>query len=334
MENKPLTTAYTIDKDEKPAYLFVHFKEKTTPDGEQVYFALSHDGFNWNEVNNGNPVMWAYYGDKGVRDLTITKCHTTGEYIIFATDLSLSYGMRSKYEHSWAKVGREGSHYLSLWRSKDLVNWDEQSLIKFGDDEFGCRWAPDILYDSKSEQYIVHWSSPHISDDYTNKAIYYSATKDFRTFTEPALLYRKEDSGVIDSAMYIDNDKYYLFVKSEKNPCGVILLESSNLTGPYTKIEGFEESMNLKDEAWAYEAPTAVKIDGRWNLFLDYFGVKGKGQGYVPFVASSIAKGNFVRSDKSFSFPYGFKHGTILKITESDYDRIMSFDWTEPVDNR
>ena len=28
-------------------YLFVHFREKTTPDGEQVYFALSRDGFRW-----------------------------------------------------------------------------------------------------------------------------------------------------------------------------------------------------------------------------------------------------------------------------------------------
>ena len=29
------------------AYLFVHFREKTTPDGEQVYFGVSKDGFNW-----------------------------------------------------------------------------------------------------------------------------------------------------------------------------------------------------------------------------------------------------------------------------------------------
>lgn len=28
----------------KQVYLFVHFKEKTTVDGEQVYFALSQDG--------------------------------------------------------------------------------------------------------------------------------------------------------------------------------------------------------------------------------------------------------------------------------------------------
>lgn len=36
-------------------YLFVHFKEKTSPDGEQVYFSLSEDGFNWQPVNGGQP---------------------------------------------------------------------------------------------------------------------------------------------------------------------------------------------------------------------------------------------------------------------------------------
>ena len=52
------------------AYLFVHFKEKTTPDGEQVYFGLSRDGFHWEEVNGGNPVLWTYYGDKGAVSYT------------------------------------------------------------------------------------------------------------------------------------------------------------------------------------------------------------------------------------------------------------------------
>lgn len=39
-------------------YLFVHFKEKSTPDGEQVYFGVSNDGFHWEKVNGGNPVFW------------------------------------------------------------------------------------------------------------------------------------------------------------------------------------------------------------------------------------------------------------------------------------
>ena len=36
------------------AYLFVHFKEKITVDGEAVYFGISKDGFNWEKVNDGS----------------------------------------------------------------------------------------------------------------------------------------------------------------------------------------------------------------------------------------------------------------------------------------
>ena len=57
-----------------------------------------------------------------------------------------------------------------------------------------------------------------------------------------------------------------------------------------------------------------------------YFGIS---QGYVPFVADSLASGKFVRSDASFSFPYGYKHGTILPITEEDYERIKNQDWSD-----
>ena len=50
------------------AYLFTHFKEKYTPDGEQVYFGISRDGHNWEQVNNGNPILTAELGEKGCRD--------------------------------------------------------------------------------------------------------------------------------------------------------------------------------------------------------------------------------------------------------------------------
>ena len=57
-------------------------------------------------------------------------------------------------------------------------------------------------------------------------------------------------------------------------------------------------------EEGKYEAATAVKLeDGRWCLFLDYYGVPGAGQGYVPFVADSLASGNFI-SDAAFFVPH------------------------------
>ncbi len=304
------------------AYLFVHFKEKTSPDGEQVYFAISEDGFHWQEVNHGQPVLWAYYGDKGVRDFTIARCEKTGKYFIFATDLSLSYGMRNQYHHSWDEIGRNGSKCLSVWESTDLVTWTEQKLVKIGDENFGCLWAPDIIFDRASGDYVLHWSSSHKCNNYGFKAIYYSRTKDFKTFTASKELYRKEDSGVIDSAMYEEDGRYYLFVKSESNPARIILLESENVTGPFKRIEAFDQSMSVI-EAGLYEAPTAVKLEnGKWCLFLDNYGVPGEGQGYVPFIADSLADGKFVRSDESFCFPYGFKHGTVIKISGEEYERV------------
>lgn len=312
-------------------YLFVHFKEKTTPDGEQVYFAVSKDGFDWEEINNANPVLWAYYGDKGVRDFTVV--NNKGKYLIIATDLSLAYGMRSKYNHSWDKISRHGSKCFSVWESRDLVNWSEQRLIKIGNEDFGCLWAPDVIYDRKNEDYILHWSSSHIFNDFGDKGIYYARTKDFESFSEPDVLHRLEGRDIIDSAMYEEDGMYYLFVK-DGHPSTIVMLRSDSPTGPWERVEKFDECMK-KIETGVYEAPTAVKLEnGEWCLFLDYYGKAGKEQGYIPFVSTDISSGVFIRSDEKFNFPYKFKHGTIIEISEEEYERIKRHDWENVPDGR
>lgn len=211
---------------------------------------------------------------------------------IFAADLSLAYGMRGKYHHSWKEVGENGSKCFSVWESEDLVHWTEQKLVQIGDEDFGCLWAPDIIYDREDDSYVLHWSSSHRSNDYGPK-------------------------------------KIYMFVKSERNPSTIIMLKSEHAAGPYTRVEAFDRSMK-QIEIGQYEAPTAVQLaDGRWCLFLDYYGVPGAGQGYVPFVAESMKNAEFVRSDESFAFPYGFKHGTILTISIEEYERIKAHDWSD-----
>lgn len=309
-------------------YLFVHFREKTTPDGEQVYFGLSRDGYHWNAVNEGKPVLWAYYGDKGVRDHTIIRTQE-GRFFIFSTDLSLSYGMRNQYHHSWEEIGRSGSNCLSVWESDDLVNWTEQRLQHMGDDGFGCVWAPDIFLDPQQGDYVLHWSSSHVKDDYRSKCIWYARTRDFRTFTKPAELYRNPNSDVIDSAIYVIDGVYYLFVKNGSDPAAVQLLKAPSATGPWELTPAFDKEM-ARLQSGQYEAPTLLRAaDGKWCLFLDYYGVRGAGQGYVPFVAEDVSTGEFIRSDKDFSFPYGFKHGTILSISEEEYQRISQAEWPE-----
>jgi len=315
-------------------YLFVHFREKTTPDGEQVHFALSRDGFHWEAVNGGKPVLWAYYGDHGVRDMTIVREGTTGRFHIFATDLSLSYGMRGRYAHDWNNISRHGSKCLAHWESDDLVHWSEEQLIPLGSEDFGCLWAPDVIHDEERGDYLLHFSASHASNGYGAKAIYYCRTRDFEVFSRPELLYRKPDSGCIDSAMYREDGRYYLFVKSEANPQTMIELEGDRATGPFRRVTRFDESMSALAPG-QYEAPTAMRLeDGRWCLFIDYYGQPGKYQGYVPFLGKNLSEGAFKRSDGAFSFPYGFKHGTILPINEEEYLRMLNHDWETVPDLR
>lgn len=305
------------------AYLFVHFKEKRTPDGEQVYFSVSRDGFHWETVNDGNPILWSYEGDKGVRDFTITRTKE-GKFVILATDLSLAYGMPYWYKNSWAEVSRNGSKCLVMWQSDDLIHWSNQKMLQLGDENFGCLWAPDIIYDKKNDDYVIHWSSAHSCNDFGAKAIYYSRTKDFETFTEAKELYRLEDGDVIDSAMYEENGMYYLFLKRCSIPRQPILVKSENITGPFTDVSEFEKRM--APYGAGYEAPTAfITADNQWCLMLDFFGCSAEEQGYVPFLADKLENGEFVRSDASFSFPYGFKHGTVLSITDEEYERLKAF---------
>lgn len=306
------------------AYLFVHFKEKTTPDGEQVYFGLSRDGYHWEAVNGGEPVLWSDVGEQGVRDHTIVRTKY-GKFYILSTDLSLARNFRTKYRGSWGNITREGSRSLVMWESDDLVNWSDARLIELGDEDFGCLWAPDIIYDRVKDDYVIHWSSSHASNNFGDKAIYYTRTKDFENFSQPQMLCRKDGSGIIDSAIYEENGMYYRFLKSEADPAAVILQKGKTLTGEYTRITAFDEEM-AKLQQGVYEAPTAFKLkDGRWCLMLDFYGVVGEGQGYVPFVADSLDSGRFIRSDESFSFPYRFKHGTVLAITMEEYERIKNF---------
>lgn len=318
----------------KQAYLFVHFREKKTPDGEQVYFGISRDGFHWEKVNDGRPVLWSHLGEKGVRDCTVIRCRADGKYRILATDLSLAHNFEKKYNAHWPTVARNGSKCLSMWESEDLLHWSEQRLLPLGDENYGCLWAPDVFFDPKGEDYVIHWSSAHSCNGFGDMGIYFCRTKDFKTFSKPRLLYQKADAGVIDSAIYEENGSYYMFLKSDNNPERIILLRAENAEGPYERIPAFDKSMEAI-EAGLYEGPTAARLeDGRWCLFLDYYGVPGDGQGYVPFVTGSLGSGCFVRADEQFEFPYGYKHGTVLPISLEEYTAIKNHDWSCVTDDK
>ncbi len=305
-------------------YLFAHFKEKITPDGEQVYFGVSRDGLNWEQVNGGNPILTAELGEKGCRDIEIIRLKTGG-FVILTTDLSIAYRMDENHKVDWSQVNRTGSKCLRMWKTNDLIHFSEEKLVHFGRDDFGCMWAPEIFYDEINDEYLIHWGSTIEADDFKHMSIFCSTTKDFETFTAPKLYFTK-DNEILDTHIQKVGDTYHLFYKNAHNPSMNMHATSKNLYGPFEHDEEFEKYME-NEIYWpgSYEAPTVYTLpDGRWCLMLDFFGCEREKMGYVPFISSKPGDTNFERRPDLVSFPYGFKHGGVIEITEVEYGRLKN----------
>lgn len=305
-------------------YLFAHFKEKITPDGEQVYFGISRDGFNWEQVNGGNPVLTASLGEKGCRDIEIIRLHTGG-FVIITTDLCIVYRMDENHNVDWKQVNSHGSVNLRMWKTDDLVNFSEERLLYFGRDDFGCLWAPEVFFDEENEEYLIHWGSTVKKTDCKHMSIYCCTTKDFETFSEPELYFTKSNE-ILDSHITKVGDTYHLFYKNSSNPPMNMHATSKNLYGPFEHDESFEQYMHKNvPNPGSYEGPTTYTLpDGRWCLMLDFFGCEKEKMGYVPFVSAKPGNMDFERANAKFSFPYGFKHGKVIEITDEEYNRLLN----------
>lgn len=302
-------------------YLSVHFKEKITPDGEQVYFAVSKDGFNWEQVNDGNPVLTAKLGEKGCRDIEIVRLHTGG-FMIVTTDLCIAYRFYENYNIDWKHVNSHGSKCLRMWKTEDFTSFSEERLVHFGRDDFGCMWAPEVFFDEENQEYLIHWGSTVAEDNFTHMSIYCSTTKDFETFSVPKMFFTKENE-ILDSHLLKIGDTYHLYYKNAHNPGMNMHSTSKCLYGPYEHDGEFQKLMEELDSPGAYEGPTTYRLpDGRWCLMLDFFGCDKPKMGYVPWVSETDEHKNFKMCKREFSFPYGFKHGRFIEITEQEYENL------------
>jgi hypothetical protein len=69
------------------------------------------------------------------------------------------------------------------------------------------------------------------------------------------------------------------------------------------------------------EGPAVFKsnTEERWYMFIDEFG----GRNYVPFETNDLDSGKWTLST-SYQLPPGAKHGSVLPLTQAEYDRLLS----------
>jgi GH43 family beta-xylosidase len=297
-------------------FLFVTFKGEQTPLSEQIYFALSADGRNWTALNKSEPTLVSELGEKGVRDPYLLRAHDNSKFYLIATDLSINRN------GNWGRAVRAGSRSIVVWESTDLVKWSEPRLVEVAPEDAGCTWAPEAVYNEETGDYLVFWASTTKRDDYKKHRIWAARTKDFRTFGTP-FVYIEKPNTVIDTTIVRDGGKYYRFTKDEKHKA-VTLETAPALKGPWNDVDGFSLS-----RLTGYEGPQAYLIEpsaeGRppvWGLILDHY---SQGRGYQPYVTHDLAKGKF-ETGKGFTFPFKFRHGSVLPLTAEELERVKSAD--------
>jgi sucrose-6-phosphate hydrolase SacC (GH32 family) len=297
-------------------YLFVTFRGEATPMTEQIYFALSQDGRNWEALNKGNPVLVSALGDKGVRDPFLLRSHDGKKFYILATDLSINL------HPDWTRATHSASKSLIIWESDDLTHWSDARIVQVASDDAGCAWAPEAVYDEANQDYLVFWASMTKSDNFAKHRIWAARTTDFKTFSEP-FIYIEKPGHVIDTDIVLDKDsgKYYRFSKDEQFK-SITMEVSDKLMGPWQDVPNFSLA-----KMTGYEGPECYLLNpasegnpATWCLILDQYSTGG---GYQPFVTHDLAAGQFTKAD-DFKFPFLFRHGSVLPVSELEYEQLKA----------
>lgn len=327
----------SVQGQEYTSYLFAYFSGNW-PDGEQVRYAISDDGYNYRSLNGGRPVVASdtIALKKCVRDPHIIRAQDGKTFYMVLTDMRSSMGWQSN----------DG---IVLMKSSDLLHWEHtaihfperfSNLEGFDEKNLHAVWAPQTIWDEQEGKYMIYYSvgrhdweyptdDPHFNQPYFR--IYYSyANEDFTDITEPSLLF-DFGTAAIDGDIVYDkkNNEYVLFFKDEgrsvMNPKGnfrtrqgVMRATSKTLTGPYE----VEYRHVQKDGQFPVEGSSVFPLIGGEEYVLMY---DCYANGYYQFCKSSDLKNFVYVQDTPTRGNFTPRHGSVIQITTAERQRLEAW---------
>jgi beta-xylosidase len=310
------------------AYLLVYFTDPT----HSLFMALSADGYNFTDVNNGIPVM---AGDtialqKGIRDPHIYR-GPDGAFYLAMTDLHIfaqQAGFRTtKWERDEKEYAWGNNRALVLMKSWDLIHWTRANIrfdqLSAGLNEIGCVWAPEITYNEEKGKLMLYFTMRYKNG--TNKLYYVYVNNDFdRIETLPQLLfeYPNEKVAAIDGDITKVDGKYHLFYVSHDGQAGIKQAVSDKITGPYEFDPRWYDP-----EPEACEAPNVWKRIGedKWVLMYDIYGMQVHNFGFseTSDFVNFTNLGHFNEGVvKAINFSASPKHGAVIHLTKEEAKRL------------
>ena len=314
-EDKTATKTFDVYVHQKDSpyshYLFTFFPSNSD---ENIYYALSDNGYDYTVINEGKPVVTAnditVMG--GLRDPHILRGED-GRFYMVATDMRSALGWSS-------------NRGMVLMRSEDLVNW-QTSTVHFPTRYAGTYfanvtrvWAPETIYDPVAGKYMVYFSI--LTNDGVvpyDKVFYAYANEDFTDLEgEPTYFYDRGGATIDMDIVYNENDGlYHAFYKNE-GAGGICQVTTSTLTAP----EGEEGSQwgapsgTLQQTTEAVEGAGIFRLidSDDWILMYDCYM-----NGHYQFCSSPDLFQFTFRQNTATQGTFTPRHGTVIPITEEEY---------------
>mgnify|MGYP000042043342 FL=1 len=317
-----------LPKSTSGAYLFAYFRnDAKSTNGENIFYAVSKDGYNYEALNGGVPVASASQGTGHSRDPYIMKAQDGAEYKYYmvATDANTNDNYNNTGLHTWG--------------SNDLITWDELANPQFATNKGGgsktitnmC-WAPEAIWDPVAGKYMVYFASNE-ADSAANQSakIYYSYTTDFINFEEKQVLFAP-DYGVIDADITPYGNGYVMMYKKEaESGTGAKKVWYTFKTGESpSNSDGKEyDAANAK----IFESATNTQAEGpqvfpiagtsSYGVLVDYFSNSKGGFGFS--YTSDFESYTKISADNCSINHLNPSHGCVIPISDMEYYNLSQY---------
>ena len=304
-------------------YLFAYFPANNN---ENIYYALSNDGYNFTAMNNGNRVVAADTVSikKGLRDPHVLRA-PDGWFYMVNTDMKSAEG--------WAS-----NRGMVLMKSRDLISW-KHSTVHFPDKYKGKNfanvtrvWAPETFWDDTYDngdgtkgRPLVYFSL--LTNDGTisyDKVFYAYTNKDFTDLEgEPTHFFDRGRSTIDMDIVYNPIDKkYHAFYKNEGDG-GICKVTSNSLmpkSGAATGSQWSKPSKALQQTTEAVEGAGVFKLinQNSWVLMYDCYN-----NGHYQFTSSADLENFKFIQNTEMKGAFTPRHGTVLPITAEETAKLI-----------
>lgn len=308
--------------EEHDSYLFAFFPSNSD---ENLYYALSRDGFKYTVLNGDQRVMHSdsVAVKKGIRDPHILRGVDGKTFYMVATDMKSAEGWNS-------------NRGIVMYKSDDLIHW-KHSTINFPDRfpqwaNVNRVWAPEVIWDPDYEntdgskgRYMVYFSLYSTDGKAEYDKIYYCyANDDFTDLINDPIYLFDRGSATIDGDIIFDEAtrKYHMFFKNEALG-GICKVTADRLTAAPGEAPGSQWSAPSRTLQMTNEAVEGAGVfhlinSDTWVLMYDCYL-----DGHYQFCTTEDLEHFTLRAQTTTSGAFTPRHGTVMPLTPEETARLL-----------